>query len=75
MWLILEKFIGDHFLPKRSVPFKTTDRGEERGKPKSKGLSVDLATQSLMNWGKKKRGSYFFGQIQNMIIYYIIYAY
>jgi len=27
---------------------------DERGKPKSKGLSVDLATLSLINWGKKK---------------------
>ena len=31
MWLILEKFIGDHFLPKRSVAFKTTDRWEVGG--------------------------------------------
>ena len=32
---------------------------DERGKPKSKGLSVDLATLSLMNWEKKKRFLFF----------------
>ena len=32
---------------------------DERGKPTSKGLSVDLATLSLMNWEKKKRFLFF----------------
>ena len=32
---------------------------DERGKPKSKGLSVDLATLSLINWEKKKRFLFF----------------
>lgn len=44
------------------------------GEPKSKGLSVDLAALSPMNWERKKKGFYFSGQTQNTVIYCIIYA-
>lgn len=48
--------------------------GEEE-KPKSKGLSVDLAALSPMSWKSKKEGFDFPGQTQNTVIYYMIYAY